>query len=831
LKILESMDSETFREQIEAELQKMNREQKILFAWLCAVRALPFLGRRGNFYYWKKEDWQRHLYAIFRALDVCQYYLKISYNAAYANTAYDAAYDAANAAYDANAAYTPYDAANVAYAAAYAAAYDAASAASAASAAANDDDDDMQNILLKDIQNIQNGHTTFNNYLELYGAIWDNFLQALDHEHCSYWGDLYKNIFEKSFELDKEALERRMNVPTEIQTQGAAAVARYLEELEKRGAKHLNEARIIILGEKGAGKTCLARRLKDPNAPMTKDNESTAGVDTSLWKPENEDINIHLWDFAGHVVTHAVHQFFLSERCLYILVYDGRTEGRNRLEYWLNHIENYGGNSEVFILVNTRDNHIPEIPINSLKDKYPIVEDDYFSIRDDKNDLEKFRKKVIEYIKNNPSWKSLEIPSNYFNVKKELEQYFTESKKELIGINEFEKIAKRNNVDDFEGLLKNLHALGICLHYEDLKRFDTLVLNPEWISQGIYKIINWVHNNSEHSIHINDFSTVFEKDMERYPKEKHQYLFDLMKYERYGLAYETEKKGCLIIPHLLHRDRPKILSNYHFPMDETLMLRYKAEQPLPLNTISRFIVRHNEEIKKEGKEPLVWRYGVVLEDEKGSIALIREWEEERMISVSVKGKNKTAYLDKLRETLNDIFNSYRSKKPELQYRIERFGQIPDFIEKDNPLWLSEDAISNHYANGRPYYDARYNREIPMQSIVNNYNIKYFIPKGQEINIIDGKNTISLSNDLRKEIESIIPQITEIANKLSDEQEEINTDLQQIKIQLKKEQPNIPRIRFAFQTIHGILCGVAGNFITHPSSVINNIKGLIEKLAI
>ena len=171
--------------------------------------------------------------------------------------------------------------------------------------------------------------------------------------------------------------------------------------------------------------------------------------------------------------------------------------------------------------------------------------------------------------------------------------------------------------------------------------------------------------------------------------------------------------------HLLHEDRPKTLPD--FPVDNSLMLRYKSEQPLPPNTISRFIVRHNEEIKKDGKEFLVWRYGVVLEDGNGCIALVRE-SKEHTISVSVKGQDKTAYLDKLRETLNTIFNSYKSKKPELLYRIERFGQIPDGIEEKNPLWLPDSKIYNHYIIKRPYYDDYSNRDIPMQNVVKNYHI-------------------------------------------------------------------------------------------------------------
>jgi len=151
--------------------------------------------------------------------------------------------------------------------------------------------------------------------------------------------DAYQN---SSF-CNRDIANRVLHTPVEIQEHGDEAVAYYLAELGK-SVTHLNEARIIIVGEKGAGKTSLARRLINPNAAMPTDVESAIGIDAFLWKPEHDDINIHIWDFAGHSVTHAVHKFFLSERCLYILVYDGRTEERNRLEYWLSQIKNYGGN-------------------------------------------------------------------------------------------------------------------------------------------------------------------------------------------------------------------------------------------------------------------------------------------------------------------------------------------------------------------------------------------------------------------------------------------------------------------------------------------------------
>ena len=734
------MKRERFKEKVGQELKKLNREQAMRFAWRCAVRALPLVGSKGSFSFWNKKERQKYIYSVFYALDFNAFstsgstYIFASLfdytSAAAAATAATVA-SAAAAAEAANA--ISFAATSAAYAAnatiaakatkaTKASATIAATTATAAYAAAayTRNTKNLESIILRDIEAIKsNEEENQHEPTDLYGENWDSFEKALEAENCVYWGKLYKGIFDSGFVLDQKALERRINVPNEIREQGAAAVANYLEELEK-GATRLNEARILILGNKGAGKTSIARKLIDPDADMPTDKESTAGVDTMLWKLEHENINVRIWDFAGHTVTHAVHQFFLSERCLYIIVYDGRTEERNRLEYWLNHMKNYGGDSKAIILVNRRDQHSVEIPINFLKEQYPIAGVYTFSIEDDKTELEGFRNDVADYINNNPSWENQEIPTNYYHVKDELENFFAKGEegksREHITRDEFNKIAVKYGVENKEELLKDLHFLGVSLWYKDMEEFDTLVLNPEWISQGVYKIINWVNEDKEHSLTLHDFETVFKEDKKCYPKEQHKFLFKLMKH--YELAYEAESGG-LIIPHLLEEDRPDELPD--FPVGESLMLRYRAEQPLPPNTISRFIVRHNQEIKKEDKDYVVWRLGVVLEDGKGSIALVRE--EDRIISVSVKGKDKTNYISKFRETLNDVFNSYKSEKPELQYRIERFGEMPGELEAEEPIWLADSKVFNLCQREKPYYDDIADQNIPMAGVINIYNIK------------------------------------------------------------------------------------------------------------
>tara|TARA_R110002050_G_scaffold78044_3_gene166600 strand:+ start:680 stop:2695 length:2016 start_codon:yes stop_codon:yes gene_type:complete len=650
------MDSQAIRRKIEKALERMPEEQVVQFGWRCAVRALPFLGSTGNFDFWKEKDRQKYLYSIFKALDATA---TATVTPSLAVAAHAAAAAATAEAFGSEADYASavasisssvskaFDLDSNYVSAALAASISASSAvgayatsayaltvstaATAATAVSNtityatdsalNCNIDLLPILLEELQIIQQNGELFNS-IEIYGEIWSAFQEALLKEGCEYWGKLYEGIFRDGFKQDKKALKQRRSVPEEIGERGAAAVANYLEELEVQGATRLNEARVIILGEKGAGKTCVARKLIDPNAPMTTPDESTAGVNTSVWRLEEEKINVSIWDFAGHTVTHAVHQFFLSERCLYLLVYDGRSEDRNRLTYWLDHMKNYGGDSKAIILVNKRDGHAVDIPVNLLNEHYPIAGVFTIDVEKEKNKLSDFRKFVAGYIQNNPSWENQVIPTNYFLVKEEMEQLFVkgeEKGKEHITKEKFIDIAKKHEVENVEELLQDLHHLGVSLWYKEMAEFDTLVLNPEWLSQGVYKIINRMSIEKRHFISLADFDSVFNDDASRYPQEKYPFLFNLI--ERYELGYKTNEDG-LIIPHLLKEDRPKKLPE--FSVGDSLMLRYKAVQELPSHSISRFIVRHNKEIKREQNEDVVWRYGVVLKDGKGSTALVRE---------------------------------------------------------------------------------------------------------------------------------------------------------------------------------------------------------------
>lgn len=111
------------------------------------------------------------------------------------------------------------------------------------------------------------------------------------------------------------------------------------------GKRPLNEAKLILVGRGGVGKTSLVNRLLFDR--FDKDEKKTEGICISEWKLRlrgSEEIRLNLWDFGGQEIMHATHQFFLSQRSLCLLVLEGR-QGAEDAEYWLKLIESFGTES------------------------------------------------------------------------------------------------------------------------------------------------------------------------------------------------------------------------------------------------------------------------------------------------------------------------------------------------------------------------------------------------------------------------------------------------------------------------------------------------------
>ncbi len=160
--------------------------------------------------------------------------------------------------------------------------------------------------------------------------------------------------------------------PVEIARDSPQAMRDYFEELGEDG-RRLNEVKVIFLGEASAGKTSLVKRLM--NEPFDKKESQTHGIrirNVPFTMNDGEIVTAHLWDFGGQEVMHATHQFFLSQRSVYVLLLNSRND--DQAEKWLKHADSFGGRSPVLVVLNKIDeNPSFEVERKSLQEKYAQI--------------------------------------------------------------------------------------------------------------------------------------------------------------------------------------------------------------------------------------------------------------------------------------------------------------------------------------------------------------------------------------------------------------------------------------------------------------------------
>lgn len=138
-----------------------------------------------------------------------------------------------------------------------------------------------------------------------------------------------------------------------------------------------------------------------------------------------------------------------------------------------------------------------------------------------------------------------------------------------------------------ELLADYLHSLGIALNYrEDARLRDTHVLNPHWVTEGIYTILNSRLVAEHHGeVTAPDLSRIL--DAKRYPAERHVFLLDLMRRFELCFPYADEPDKYLVAD-LLPKQQPPEATD--FPVKDSLQFEYRYPV-LPEGLLPRFIVR------------------------------------------------------------------------------------------------------------------------------------------------------------------------------------------------------------------------------------------------
>ncbi len=472
--------------------------------------------------------------------------------------------------------------------------------------------------------------------------------------------------------------------PLEIANKGIEAIREYFEQLKKEGIDYVYEAKLLILGEAGAGKTTLSNKILDSNYQL-KDEDSTQGIEVKQWDfplPEGKNFRVNIWDFGGQEIYHNTHQFFLTKRSLYCLVSDNRKEDTD-FYYWLNIVELLSQNSPLLIIQNEKQNRKTEINEKALRGRFTNLKKTLSTNLANNEGLSEILTQIKHYITNLPHVGD-DLPQTWKRVREVLEK----DSRNYISLEEYLSICEENGFTKYKDKLQlsgYLHDLGICLHFQDdplLKK--TIILKPEWGTAAVYKVLdndqvidNYGRFSKENLLNI--------WHEEKYINMEDELLQLMMKFQ---LCYKIpDNSDTYIAPQLLTKNQPE----YPWNENNNLILRYEYDF-MPKGIITRFIVNMHKYIYQPN---YVWRNGVILKKDETFAEVIEDYNQKH-IKIRVEGKYKKEFIIIIIDRLDEIHDSYQ----ELKYSKLIPCNCIDCKNTQNPHFYKFEKLQQFKANGK-----------------------------------------------------------------------------------------------------------------------------------
>jgi len=435
---------------------------------------------------------------------------------------------------------------------------------------------------------------------------------------------------------------------------------------------NLNDIKLALVGDGGVGKTSLVKALNSEKFANTESTDGLSIKDLNL-KTIDFTINLKIWDFGGQEIYHAVHQMFLTKRTIYLVVVDSRQE--NNLFYWLKTIKKLLGNVPVIIVINKIDIY-PSFDLNQkdIKKEYQSVSGFVKTSCVTLEGIENLKDLIISTVKELDFINTI-IPESWNRVRKNIESL----NRDYISYEEYVKLCKNEGIIDriTQNIISDyFHDLGIIIHFKNLKLFDTQIINPYWITEAIYWIINSAISVRKIGIlDISDILDIFSKVTDKYPKNKINYILGIMEEFELLINFNNEK---FLIPQLLKVQEP----DNNLSTNDCIKIVYRYDF-LPTSLFNRIVIRIANKFSYDN----IWRYGLLFTNNSES-GIIKNLRNEQSISINVKGKNKRELLFLIREIIRNVNNSYSEIKIEELIPIES-SQGSSFISYSHLLAYQE----------------------------------------------------------------------------------------------------------------------------------------------
>ena len=488
----------------------------------------------------------------------------------------------------------------------------------------------------------------------------------------------------------------------------------FLIQPKEQAEERLYEAKLLIVGEAGAGKTSLAKKLKNISYQLQLDEQSTVGIDVGNWQYESKDkqFRINIWDFSGQEIEHSTHQFFLTEQSLYVLVADNRREDTN-FQYWLGIVKAQSNDSPLLIVQNEQQGRRREINKAQLSGQFNNLKETLSTNLADNTGFNEVVEAIKYQVEKLPHI-GTPLPKNWAQVREVLEK----ESSNYISQSAFFDICNRYGIAEDEikdRLSKHLHSLGICLHFQNnISLSEILFLKPTWLTNAVYQVL--VDSQIEE-----DRGSFNQKSLHRIWHEKEyadmrSKLLELML--SFRMCYEIpSQKGSYLIPQLLSLN-PPAKDNWDYSDNLVLLYQYVF---MPRGIVSQLIVQMNPLVCKGS----AWRSGVMLHREGMKARVVEDYRsQDGKIEIRASGERGSDLLSEIvteLDKINSTFSNIECEKLVPCRCSSCNGSIDSHFYKFESLKRRlRNKKTTIECDRRPYED------VEILPLIENYNLSHLL---------------------------------------------------------------------------------------------------------
>ena len=357
--------------------------------------------------------------------------------------------------------------------------------------------------------------------------------------------------------------------PPEIVGRGVSAILDYLRGLQTANVERY-EAKLVLVGEARMGKSSLLRALR--GLPFEPSLSPTHGIDVATLQVPHptilgEKLTLNMWDFGGQQIYQTSHQFFLTRRSIYLLVWDAAANSEaSRISFWLDTITTLAPDARILLVATHIDEWSPMLYIDSYQRDYPQIAGSCEVSNKDGRGLDMLRAKIAEVAALNP-FVGMSWPGSWIEVEKHLQA----RPEYRVDIATFLAICQQYAVEEtvaLETLGPYLHDLGKVLYFHDDPFLRTImVLRPNWITKVIGRVLqDHTVQQAGGVLDVRDLPRIWNKDEQDRPYDPTLYQLFLRLMQRFDLCFalETNPPGRpsdrYLLPLLLPTQPPASLS-------------------------------------------------------------------------------------------------------------------------------------------------------------------------------------------------------------------------------------------------------------------------------